>query len=74
MSWLARAAIFALKELASPVLDELGKKVGSAFGERIGRRVDPEGARLERERMEKRDRDSEDGDEGDDIDEDERTS
>ncbi len=40
MSWLTKAALFALKEAAGPAL----RNVGQAIGERLGRVIDPKGA------------------------------
>lgn len=41
MSWLGSAALYAVKELARPALEEVGKKVGAAAGSRLGRKIDP---------------------------------
>lgn len=43
-SFWRKAGLFALKTAARPALESFGTKVGEAFGKRLGRRIDPEGA------------------------------
>lgn len=41
MSLLGRAAVFVLREITGPTLEEIGKQVGTAVGNVLGRRIDP---------------------------------
>lgn len=43
MSILGSVVKFLAKEAIAPALDEFGRKVGTAFGKRLGRRIDPAG-------------------------------
>lgn len=39
---LSRAALFCVKELVRPTLEECGKHLGDALGTVLGRKIDPE--------------------------------
>lgn len=68
MSLVGRALLFVAREAAKPTLEEFGRKVGTAIGRRLGRCIDPEGAKKDDERDDEASCDCDDC-----IDEDERT-
>lgn len=41
MSWLAKAALYALREVASPTLTKIGESVGETLGERVSDGLKP---------------------------------
>lgn len=43
MSIIGSIVKYVAKEAIAPALDEFGRKVGTAFGKRLGRRIDPAG-------------------------------
>lgn len=58
VSLLGRAALFCLRELARPALEECGKHIGDAAGTVLGKKIDPEHGEDPEDKKEKEKKDA----------------